>query len=400
MRIGALLVALGGIMVLSAQIERRTIFIHGTTVPGLWLLNQPDKQQKEPLGDKFVSLVEKSRNDERFYDSSIMLECGMVPIGHPLINQCRTCKLDAYQSRKAAVQAVTAYDDLTNHLENNLYYLYGWSGLLSDECRKKEAEKLYQEIIKLDKKTFEKTGVHPFFDIISHSHGGNIVLYLAQQEEIHKQGLSIDHALLYEPPVQVETAHYCTSPLFKNLVLLYSEGDFIQTADFISTTGKSCRTFSELISLDDAPNHIYEILLKLNGNAQALKHNTYFYFDAYHGLTGLHSTIFNKNDAIDFLNPLPLVIFSPVIIKMLEPVPARKNAALVLPGIRNELDICVADNSCVFNLNMVNQRQRFSQNLFPAITKIKERIATTWAPHAKTSNVKKLFWLGEHLITR
>jgi hypothetical protein len=49
---------------------------------------------------------------------------------------------------------------------------------------------------------------------------------------------------------------------------------------------------------------------------------------------------------------------------------------------------------------VINQCQRCSPNVWQAISDIKKRVAATWAPYAKTSDVKKIFWLGQHLITR
>jgi hypothetical protein len=180
------------------------------------------------------------------------------------------------------------------------------------------------------------------------------------------------------------------------MVLFYSEGDTVQIADCISTKGKSCRTFSELVSLEQARNRIHEILVKCGGDSTVLRHRAYFIFDAYHeNLSALYRIVLGKNEAIDFLNPLPFVILSPIVMNLLQSVPPRKKHAT-----QCELDVQVGPCSCNLQLMVLNQCQRCSPNVWQAISDIKKRVAATWAPYAKTSDVKKIFWLGQHLITR
>lgn len=368
------------------------VFIHGTTLPGFLLLNQAGSDKSIKFEGRFADLVDKTRDDMRFYDDSIMLDRGLVQIDKKTIAQCKNYQLSKDISRQAAIQAIAAYDDFVDQRSKNFYYLYGWSGILSDANRKNESEKLYDELIKIKNK-FSKDSVH--FFLHGHSHGGTIILYLGLQEETKKQNLIIDHAVLYETPVQIETANYCLSPVFKNISLIYSKGDFIQTADCFSTsTGKSYRTFSELIKLDDAQNRVNEVLLKVDGDDQKLHHRSYFFFDAYYGITTVHRDIFSKNSVIDFINPLPLVIFAPVFMMLMQSVVPKQHV------VRAELDIRTSYQACVIQVTVPNRVQLYSVNLWQSVMNIKDRISRSWRPYAKTSDVKKLFWLGEHLILR
>ena len=387
------------VVLLSSHVLRASdmyihVFVHGTTVPGFLLLNQAE-QKPIKYEDRYVSFIEKSRDDERFYDDSIMLECGLVSVGKPLIDQCKSGRIDSWLSRRAAVQAVTAYDDLVDRAHIHSYFLYGWAGLLSDDYRKKESEKLYHELIALKKKVNTQLKKDPLFILHGHSHGGNIVLYLALQEELNKSGLYIEHVMLYEMPVQIETAKYCLSPLFKNVSLLYSEGDTIQTADCFSTSGgKSYRTFSELVALDGAQNRVQEVLVSMNGNAKFLPHRAYFFFDAYYSLSTMHRNLFTKNMAVEFINPLPLVIFAPVFMQLLRSALPKARVS------RCELNIAVDGDQCLFQINADHRYQRSSTNMCQPIRKIKERVSRTWRPYAKTSDLKKLFWVGQHIVLR
>jgi len=369
------------------------LFVHGTTLPGFLLLSQAhDKPVK--YDDKYVSFIEKSRNDTRFYDDSIMLDCGLVPISSQLVSNCKKGTLDSWQSRRAAIQAIAAYDDFVDHTHEHYYFVYGWSGLLSDDYRKKEAGKLYNELVIVKNRLRERFGKEPIFIAHGHSHGANIILYLAYQEELQRQKLCFEHVMLYEMPVQTETAHYAKNPMFKYVSLLYSNGDSIQIADSFSTAGgKSYRTFSDLIEINDAPNKIQEVLVTMNGDRKALPHRSYFFFDAYFGLSTVYKNLFGKNAATAFLNPLPLVVLSPVFMWLLQ-TSVRTNACSCV------LNIGFNGNTCAVDLDAEQAAKKYSANLFSMINEIKNRLALYWEPYAKTSDVKKLFWMGQHIIMR
>ena len=351
------------------------IFIHGTTLPGFLLLNQANSDKSIKFEGRLAALIDKTRDDTRFYDDSIMLDRGLIHIDKKLIFKCKNYQLPKDLARRAAIQAIAAYDDFVDQRHQNFYYLYGWSGSLSDTIRKNEAEKLYDEMIKIQNK-FPKDSVK--FFLHGHSHGGTMILYLGLYEEQKKQGLVIDHAMLYETPVQVETAKYCLSPIFKNVSLIYSKGDFIQTADCFSTSGgKSYRTFSELIQLDDAQNRVHEVLLKVDGDEKKLHHRSYFFFDAYYGVTTIHRDILSKNSAVEFINPLPLVVFSPVFMMLLQSVVPRQHVVCA------ELDIRTSYQACVIQVLVPGCVQLYSTNLWQSVMNIRDRISRSWRLYAK-----------------
>lgn len=372
-------------------------FIHGTTLPGLLFLNQQqDQDQKPALDNNYTKLAEKSRHDERFYDDSIMLEPGLVPITRNMLTQCKKGELPPDLSRKAAIQAIAAYDDFVDSAHTHVYYVYGWSGILSDECRKQEAHVLYQIIIRL-KQQLERQYQNRriMFVMNAHSHAGGVILYLAQEEQREKGGLSIEHALLYEVPVQMETAGFCTDPLFKHISLFHSEGDNIQTLDHFSTASKKCcRTFSELIDLSGTSNRINEVFMQADGDATAILHRSYFFFDAYSHTIRKHKNLLANNDAIAVIKPLPIAVFSPVFVSLLNnTLPQEHHVACTI-------NIRVDGTNCKVHVLVPGKCQQCSANIRGTIERIKDRLAKYWQPYATTSNVKKMLWLGQHIIQR
>ena len=76
-----------------------------------------------------------------------------------------------------------ANNELSNHPNNFYFYTFGWDGKLSEHSRTESAFKLYQslyeEIAKIKK--VKKCEVEVI--LLTHSHGGNVGLSLAQAEE-------------------------------------------------------------------------------------------------------------------------------------------------------------------------------------------------------------------------
>ena len=103
------------------------------------------------------------------------------------------------------------------------FYLFGWSGKLSFTERKKVAQELYKQVRELLKKYDEETQL----TFISHSHGGNILLHLAEE----KDPLEIDRLILFACPVQKKTKDLVHSQCFKKVYSIHSHTDIIQIID-------------------------------------------------------------------------------------------------------------------------------------------------------------------------
>jgi hypothetical protein len=110
-------------------------------------------------------------------------------------------------------------------------YSFGWSGDLNLQARKKASEELFVHLKQLHYEIVEKTGVAPEFIIIAHSHGGNVVLHLAEIKDPDGFELTITKAILLACPVQKDTSHLVASSLFKRIYSLHSHTDMIQVID-------------------------------------------------------------------------------------------------------------------------------------------------------------------------
>lgn len=102
------------------------------------------------------------------------------------------------------------------------FYFYGWSGKLSRNERKLEAEKLFDKI-----RTLRKP-----LRIITYSHGGNIALQLATIAHERKiDDFEIDELILLACPVQKITRNLTDSAVFKTIFSIHSHKDMFQVID-------------------------------------------------------------------------------------------------------------------------------------------------------------------------
>jgi len=107
------------------------------------------------------------------------------------------------------------------------FYSFGWSGKLNAAARKIASEQLHHELIDLLAHYEKKYTVKPTIRIITHSHGGNIALHLAEMKH-PENALEIEELILLACPVQERTMHHIEDPMFKKTYALYSSLDMLQ----------------------------------------------------------------------------------------------------------------------------------------------------------------------------
>lgn len=111
------------------------------------------------------------------------------------------------------------------------FYTYGWSGFLRYTERKKAAQELYNHL-RLLKRQYEAESITPLFKLITHSHGGNVALYLAPLAEADGDtSITIDELILLACPVQVDTESYVNDAVFKRVYSVHSHHDILQVLD-------------------------------------------------------------------------------------------------------------------------------------------------------------------------
>jgi hypothetical protein len=152
-----------------------------------------------------------------------------------------------------------------NYAPDSLF-LYGWSGALGFKERLDAAKNLYKQIEQLVKAYTLQHNRQPKIRIITHSHGGNVVLNMARLIK-DTCAFHIDELILLACPVQKETAHLIKNPFFKDVFALYSSLDIIQIIDPQGLYDHNDKRplFSERI-FPDAEN-VMQVKIKLNGRA-------------------------------------------------------------------------------------------------------------------------------------
>lgn len=267
------------------------VFVHGSFSSLLGFLSLKNVVNDNVDDTNYKKLTNKMRQDSFFYNNQPMLKEGLIKIEPTFdVKKIKNTKLVAYPIIKA--YQTIAEKIMPKHQVNH-FYTYGWSGLLSLSYRRKEAVRFFNEL-NTEIERYQSKGINPKIRILSHSHGGNLVLNLAAvnkvlssnlletkktqlsknpeknesllkmtetiknlattpQETINKKGQKIwdyiptkapiifDEVVFYGVPVQPETEPFYFNKTFKKTYLFYSQEDHIQKADWVT----SKRLYSE-----------------------------------------------------------------------------------------------------------------------------------------------------------
>lgn len=158
--------------------------------------------------------------------------------------------------------------DQTNFMLEH-FYVFGWSGKLSFTERKKAAQDLYDELINLCNHYKLKYGTMPKFRIITHSHGGNVALNLAQIKK--DDFIKVSELILLACPVQTQTMHLLQDPIFEQVYSFYSETDIIQIID-PQGLYKNKAPKTSLFSKREFPEHNKLVQIKTRARKRGLMH--------------------------------------------------------------------------------------------------------------------------------
>lgn len=166
-----------------------------------------------------------------------------------------------YNCRKIA-EMLTAQNPAEYDIHN--YYYFGWSGKLCFKERKQAAKDLYKELEKLFNAHKNFLGEGPIIRVISHSHGGNVLLNLATVIPEESQ-MIIDEAILLACPVQEKNKHLVAHSRFKKVYAFYSGNDMFQVIDPQGwyKKGNSTKTFSDRTFPES--DNLRQARVKLNG---------------------------------------------------------------------------------------------------------------------------------------
>ncbi len=172
-----------------------TIFIHGTQMHTLFR-------------DKDIS---------RFIIPSTQTPRGLHSIPTvPPHNQIRACMV-----------ALACADNRQFPLDG--MYTYGWSGAL-DSLERSQAGKEFFDLIKALSQSYDdKYRKKAHITVITHSHGGNVLLEAARLHQT--QDYIVDTAIMLALPVQNATKDAITSPFFNHIISLHSHDELVQILD-------------------------------------------------------------------------------------------------------------------------------------------------------------------------
>lgn len=264
------------------QEQWMTVFVHGSFGTMFGLFSAFNVFQDSVDGTTYKKMTSHMRYDPFFHQLQPLLEPGISAV---------TPTFDPPQEGvKPAIYPVSAaYEKLTDLMapekEQQHFYVFGWSGLVSQQRRRKESLRFYNMLVDEYTKLTDQ-GITPKIRIVTHSHGGNTTLNLAgihemlcndmqtptyeqypdddyrhSMEAIHtmltqakereeiadlphqkswdyrptKAPFAIDELVILGTPIQPETSSFFLSPFFKKIYSFYSENDGIQGSDGVST---------------------------------------------------------------------------------------------------------------------------------------------------------------------
>ncbi len=367
------------------------IFVHGTILPGLALLN-PYKSYTQSIAkeDWYARCMAKVRKDPLFQEDSLMLNEGLTKINTSTLGLYCQRTLPPELSKKGAYQTIGAYDTLSrlfNPTSNSDYYTFGFSGIFSATHRKEAAFNLYQHLHTLQH-SYRLQGYETTITLCGYSHGGNVLLYLAEAENHEKKHLNIKNLILLGTPIQAETAHYAFHPLFSKIISLYSEGDGVQGQDQFSTpSGASYQTFREFFKIHNLPYHhkkpIFDIRLIAHESTIAFGHFNFWFLNQYN--LPFFTTDSPEVKAIrNALSPLPLVVLIPALLHTLNQ--AQPLLSTLDLAIKASIDDC--------HLHLINPATKHtlcrSPNLLPTLTPLQTYARTSWLPYAQATETTRI----------
>jgi len=150
------------------------------------------------------------------------------------------------------------------------FYVFGWPGALNATRRCQAGKKLYAQLMQIVEEHRAIYKTEPTIRIITHSHGGNLALCMANSEEIHS--IAVDELIMLACPVQYETCDAIKSPLFIQVYNIYSPLDFIQIVapqfNRKKINGNSAHTWIPISArcFEEHPK-IVQTKVKINGRA-------------------------------------------------------------------------------------------------------------------------------------
>ena len=233
------------------------VFIHGimSIRPHISWSNFMQFLKDRVEGTLYEKTVELMREDPFFFKNQAMQHIGFHQVNPELFEG------------NASASLGFILDEISKHYgihQNNQYYTFGWSGLLSAKSRYNDSKKLFLAL-QSEVNRLKKLGYNPKVRLFGYSHGGNVSLNLAavRNKEFKNSPLNIDELILLGTPIISDTDYLVNDSMFGRVFNLYSMCDRVQPLDFFAPHQMfSDRAFSPRKGLE-LPNKLVQIQLKV-----------------------------------------------------------------------------------------------------------------------------------------
>lgn len=208
-----------------------TVFVHGimSIKPHVSWNNFMLFLRDEIEGTLYEKTVELMREDPFFYKNQAMQRIGLHEV------KAKNSTKNASSSLSFVIEEISKYYGIQ---KPSRYYTFGWTGLLSQKQRYRDAKNLF---LALEKEVSRVQMQYRYSKIkvrlIGYSHGGNVILNLGliHQQEFPHSTLQIDELVLLGTPIIHDTAPLLYDPMFKKVFNLYSRCDRVQKLDCFGT---------------------------------------------------------------------------------------------------------------------------------------------------------------------
>lgn len=350
-----------------------TIFIHGTQGAFIDMLHNP----RMVFGSYDAGRSENGFQ-KAFRDCLFNKECQLIDkkglvkfeIGanHSDLYDIRYSILDLYDYTARSCEPAAAKRE---------YYLFGWSGRLSQKERRTAGRALYNALKKIREEYLDR-GEDVLFRIEAHSHGGTVALYAANAAHHDQYPFQIDRLCTYGMPISKESIGGIISPFFKEIYTISVPNDWIQQGDRFSTPGNhSSASMHDVVCFHKYPSLLRrDILVQCSGSDSSkfsLNHINLWHVDPGQSIAQI-------------LYPLPLICIAPAIIALLQKTSCTVDTSPYCIELRDRSPddarlVVVSDQSASYTLD--------------AYTKsLAKNTQEKWKPRSFITTNPFLNWLG------
>ena len=423
-----------------------TIFVHGTFGPMLGLLSFPKVVSDDLKGTLYRKVNKKMRKDPYFYQDQAIFTRGLHQLSPSFTPHYHKNKKLAAQPIAKAYQSIQQVVSTANG--THYFYTFGWSGLISQSKRRIDALRFYNCLIEEVNRLKKRHGKLPQIKVLAHSHGGNICLNLigiskllstkgtlkpytshpngdklealnklydlikalpTKQDARRKNGLkdfdyqpteklpAIEELVLFGTPIQPETESFLTSAKLKNIYHFYSQQDFVQQLDWVSTKKfySNQRLSQYVLDKNKDEHNVYQCRIMyeheyLKKSLPKTEEESSFW-----GKIFSKSILFSKKqkdpthkemwfimwrdekkEDVPFLWPLPTVVLTPLLTALIKQQPSFHDVDLNITQDKQQLKVELSQHNSTTPQQQATLEPSFINNL--------KRKVTLWRPNTFT----------------